>query len=85
VLTKSQFLWLKNPENLTAEQETRLQALNRLDLQTARAFQIKLALARFWEIAEPAEAISYLKRWYFWATHSRLRPVIHAARAIKCY
>ncbi|MCJ7487576.1 MAG: transposase, partial [Candidatus Aminicenantes bacterium] len=42
-----------------------------------------LALARFWEIADPAEAISYLKRWYFWATHSRLQPVIHAARTIK--
>ena len=84
-LTRSRFLWLKNPKNLTAEQAARLQALKRLDLRTARAYQIKLALARFWEIANPAEAISYLKRWYFWATHSRLQPVIHAARTIKNY
>ncbi len=67
-LKKSRFLWLKNPENLTPKQEARLQALKRLDLKTARAYQIKLALARFWEIANPAEAMSYLKRWYFWAT-----------------
>jgi len=85
VLKKSRFLWLKNPENLTPKQEVRHQALKRLDLKTARAYQTKLTLARFWEIADPAEAISYLKRWYFWATHSRLRPVICAARTIKAY
>lgn len=85
ILKKSRFLWLKNPENLTASQSARLQALKKLDLRTAKAYQIKLALARFWEIADPAEAISYLKRWYFWATHSRLGPVIHAARTIKAY
>jgi transposase len=84
-LKKSRFLWLKNPNNLTSRQEARLAALKRLDLRTARAYQIKLALARFWEITDPAEAISYLKRWYFWATHSRLQPVIQAARTIKRY
>lgn len=84
-LTKSRFLWLKNPKNLTDNQEARLEALKKLDLRTARAYQIKLALARFWEIADPAEAVSYLKRWYFWATHSRLQPVIQAARTIKRY
>jgi len=84
-LKKSRFLWLKNPKNLTVRQEARLDALKRMDLRTARAYQIKLGLARFWEIAEPAEAVTYLKRWYFWATHSRLRPVIQAARTIKRY
>jgi len=84
-LRKSRFLWLKNPKNLTSQQEARLAALKRLDLRTARAYQIKLALARFWEIADPAEAMSYLKRWYFWTTHSWLLPVIQAARTIKRY
>jgi transposase len=84
-LRKSRFLWLKNPKNLTSQQEARLAGLKRLDLRTARAYQIKLALARFWEIVDPAEAMSYLKRWYFWATHSRLLPVIQAARTIKRY
>lgn len=53
VLKKSRFLWLKNPKNLTARQEARLRALKRLDLKTARAYQIKLALARFWEMSDP--------------------------------
>jgi transposase len=85
ILKKSRFLWLKNPKNLTGNQETRLEALKRLDLRTARAYQIKLALARFWEIRNPLKAVAYLKRWFFWSTHSRLEPVIRAARTIKCY
>jgi transposase len=84
-LKKSRFLWLKNPKNLTDTQAARLAALKKLDLKTARAYQIKLALARFWEIADPGKALSYLKRWYFWATHSRLAPIIKTARTIKRY
>lgn len=84
-LKKTRFLWLKNPKNLTAKQTVRLEELKGLDLKTARAYHIKLALARFWEIADPAAALAYLKRWYFWATHSRLSAVIRAARTIKHY
>ena len=28
-------------------------------------------------------AAAFLKRWYFWATHSRLAPMIEAARTVK--
>ena len=27
-------------------------------------------------------AIKYFKRWYFWATHSKLKPIIKAASII---
>ena len=30
-----------------------------------------------------AEAEAFLKRWYFWATHCRLPPMIEAAKTIK--
>jgi len=85
VLKKTRYLWLKNPKNLTGKQAVALEQLKQLDLKTARAYHLKLALARFWEIADPTEAAAYLKRWYFWATHSRLSPVIEAARTIKHY
>jgi len=78
VLKKTRYLWLKNPKNLTGKQAVALEQLKQLDLKTARAYHLKLALARFWEIADPTEAAAYLKRWYFWATHSRLSPVIEA-------
>ncbi len=85
VLKKTRYLWLKNPRNLTPEQEEQLEKLKRLDLKTARAYHIKLALTRFWEFKQPGRAALYLKRWYFWATHSRLKPIIEAAKAIKRY
>ncbi|HKM70665.1 MAG TPA: transposase, partial [Stellaceae bacterium] len=34
--------------------------------------------------AQPAgEANAFLKKWYFWATHSRLPPMVEAARMVK--
>jgi len=84
-LKKTRYLWLRNPKNLTSEQAERLEELKRLDLKTARAYHIKLALARFWELKDPTRAAHYLKRWYFWASHSRLRPIIEVAKAIKRY
>lgn len=84
-LKKSRFLWLKNPKNLTARQKTWLRSLKKLDLRTARAYHLKLALARFWEMADPHKALGYLKKWYFWAIHSRLEPNIQATRTIKRY
>jgi len=84
-LKKTRFIWLKNPKNLTEKQAEQLKELKKLDLKTARAYQIKLALSRFWEIREPNEAEHYLTKWYFWATHSRLYPVIEVARGIKKY
>jgi transposase len=84
-LKKTRFIWLKNPKNLTEKQADQLTQLKKLDLKTARAYQIKLALSRFWEIKEPNESEPYLKKWYFWATHSRLDPVIEVARGIKRY
>jgi transposase len=84
-LKKTRFIWLKRPENLTEEQEAKLAELKKLDLKTARAYQIKLALSRFWEIESLEESELYLKKWYFWATHSRLKPIIEVAKAIKHY
>lgn len=84
-LKKTRYLWLKNPRNLTREQEEQLEELKRLDLKTVRAYHIKLALARFWELKDPVHAVCYLKRWYFWATHSRLKPIVEVAKAIKRY
>lgn len=44
-LKKTGFIWLKNPRNLTETQAEQLTELKKLDLKTARAYQIKLALS----------------------------------------
>jgi transposase len=83
-LKATRHLWLRNPRTLSASQAERLEALNpsKSHLKTARAYRIRLAFQDLYQ--QPAQAAEpYLKRWYFWATHSRIPPMITAARAIK--
>lgn len=83
-LTRTRYVWLKNPANWTKRQQEIFDELNpkHLNLKTARAYQIKLDLQEFWTLPLGL-AEAFLKRWYFRATHSRLEPMIEAARTIK--
>jgi transposase len=82
-LKKTRYIWLKNPENLTEKQKKELRSLKDMRLKTSKAYEIKLSLRDFWNFRVPFLARSYLKRWYFWATHSRLPPVIDKAKTLK--
>lgn len=83
-LKKSRYVWLKNPEHLTPKQQAVFESLNvkKLNLKTARAYQIKLNFQELYNQPKPL-AETFLKKWYFWATHSRLGPIIDAAHTIK--
>lgn len=83
-LSKSRYVWLKNPENLREGQREQLAALTlpRLNLKTARAWHLKLNFQELFR-QPPEEAEGFLKRWYFWATHSRLEPMKRAAATIR--
>jgi transposase len=83
LLTKTRFIWLKNKENLTAKQEATLESLKDRNLKTARAYQIRLTLQELFQTTNREEGEAFLKRWYFWATHSRLPPMVAAAKTIK--
>ena len=56
--------------------------LPRLNLKTARAWHIKLNFQELFQ-QPPEEAQGFLKRWYFWARHSRLEPIKRAAAIIR--
>ena len=43
---------------------------------------IKLNFQEFFQ-QKPEDAEAFLKRWYFWATHSRLEPIKRAAATIR--
>ena len=83
-LAKSRYVWLKNPGNLRQGQKEQLAALTlpKLNLKTARAWHIKLNFQELFQ-QPPEEAQAFLKRWYFWATHSRLEPIKRAAATIR--
>ena len=83
-LKNSRYIFLKNPENLTDKQANRLEdiKLKNLNLKTMRAYQIRLNFQELW-LQPPDQAQAFLKKWYFWATHSRIEPVKEAAYTIK--
>lgn len=82
-LAGSKYLWLYSRENLPAKHADRFAALRAGDLKTARAWAIKESLRHFWSYRRRGWAAKHFKRWYFWATHSRLKPIIEAAKTLK--
>jgi transposase len=63
----------------------RFAALRAANLKTAKAWAIGECLRGLWEYTSKAWAKKYWKQWYFWATHSRLAPVIKVAEMIKSH
>jgi transposase len=83
LLRGTRYIWLRNPANLSDRQKATLEALPTRHLKTARAYQIRLAFPDLSDQPTAAAGAGFLKRWYFWATHSRLEPVIDAAHTVK--
>jgi transposase len=83
VLTGTKYLWLYNPDNIPDHLLPRFDELRHMDLQVSRAWAIKESLRQLWTYRREGWARRFFKRWYFWATHSRLEPVISVARTLK--
>jgi len=83
ILKGSKHLWLYSSENVPAKQRQRFARLKAQDLATGRAWAIKENLRRLWGYVSRTWAVKHWKSWNFWATHSRLAPVIRVARMIQ--
>ena len=83
LLRGTRYIWLRNPANLSERQKATLDSLPTHHLKTARAYQIRMAFQDLYEQPSTQTATAFLKKWYFWSTHSRLEPMIEAARTVK--
>jgi transposase len=83
ILVGTKYLFLYSAENLPERHAEHFAALRSTDLKTARAWAIKEDLRWLWDYVRRAWAEKHWRRWYFWATHSRLEPVIEVAKMIK--
>ena len=85
LLKGTKYIWLKNSKNLTQKQEERLErlTLSKLNLKTHRALRIREAFQAIYEAQSKETFELLLKKWYYWATHSRLEPIKQAAQTIK--
>lgn len=82
LLAKTKWDWLYRPENLPPWREVRFQETRQYDLKTVRAHAIKENFRWFWTYAYRANAKKFFRAWYFWATHSRLAPIIAVAKML---
>ena len=82
-LKGTRYVWLKNEWNHTRRQAETFKALRGSKLQTVRAHHLKSVFQDIFADEDPAEAESLLSRWYYWATHSRIGPMIEVAKTIK--
>jgi len=84
-LTKTKYLFLKNPENLTEKQKERLDeiTMNHKNLKTVQAYHMKLNFKEFWKCDTRIAGEHYLQTWCNWASSSRLTPMLELIKTIK--
>lgn len=85
ILKDSRYVFLKNEKNLTDNQRQKRQELSmsKLNLKSMKALHIRENFQEIYNAPTPELFESRLKEWYFWATHSRIQPIIEAAHTIK--
>lgn len=82
-LQGTRYLWLWNQEKVPEWRREEFEEVKHAELKTSRAWAIKESLRGFWNYVYPTWAAKYFTAWYFWATHSRLPPIIAAAKTLK--
>jgi transposase len=85
VLKGTKYLWLWSEENIPSWRREEFDSLRAKDLRICRAWGIKENLRHLWDYRYEAPMRKYFKRWYFWATHSRLTPIKKAAKTLKVH
>ncbi len=82
-LTGTKYLWLMRPQAMTDAQRATFRNLLRCDLKIARAWALKERFRQFWGYIYPGAAQTFFARWFWRATHSRLRPMAAVAKLIQ--
>jgi transposase len=85
ILRHTKYCFLKNPENLTPKQETKLEDVLGYDLKSVRAYLLKESFQLFWKYSSPYWAEWYLEKWCKRAMRSRLEPIKKFVKTIRSH
>lgn len=83
ILTKSRWLLLKRPENLTQHQEAKLSDLLKYNLKSMRAYLLKEDFQQLWNYDSPVWAGKFLDRWTTRVMRSQIAPLKREAKTIR--
>jgi transposase len=82
-LTGTKYLWLMRPQDMSKEQRRTFRTLRQGELKVARAWALKECVRQLWQYRHLGAAQRFFARWFWWATHSRLRPMAEVAKLIR--
>ncbi len=82
-IKNSRYALLKNPWNLSRAQYSKLPEVQRTNKRLYRAYLPKETLAKALDYRQPWRAERALKEWLAWASRSKLKPFVKAARTIR--
>lgn len=83
VLTKTRWLLLKRPENLSQPQEGRLAELLKYNLKSVRSYLLKEEFQFFWGYISPHWAGQFLDQWCIKTMRSKIEPMKKVARMLR--
>jgi transposase len=82
-LKKTRYLWLRNPNNMKAEEMKEFKALRDSNLTTALAWALKEQFMGIWDYSYARPARRYFTRWYNWVKETGLTPMVEKAEMLK--
>lgn len=82
-LRGARYALLKNESNLTSKQKKHRERLSQMNLQTMKALRMREAFQTIYQADSMETFLDLLNQWHHWVTHSRLEPMIRAARTLK--
>jgi transposase len=85
VLTKTRWILLKRPANLTRGERHRLRDLLAVNLKSVRAYLLKEEFQRFWRYRSRGWAARFLDAWIRMTMRSRIEPLKKFARTLRTY
>lgn len=82
-LTKTKWILLKRPRNLTRRQRVRMKDLLHMNLRSVRAYLLKESFQHLWSFVLPTRAARFLDTWCHDAMRSRIEPIKKMARQFR--
>jgi transposase len=83
-LKNTRYLWLKNPENLNPTQQEMMVKLKDCELDTAKAYRMKLILQEIYRYPRVI-APMVLQDWIKWGLRCRLEPMVDVAKMLQSH
>lgn len=79
---RRRYLFLYGKENVPTKRQDEFDQLKKTAIRTSKAWAIKESLRDLWNQPDEKSITQYFKKWFWWATHSRLKPVQKMAHTL---